>query len=124
MLKRGRPKRRQIHEHERILRELAREILGEGARLLQIIGESQREGRGIIHVAASTQRERLAGALPGGGIAVERFPHGSGRFEQGGPFTPTRALRDLDGDRGQSSRVLQAAGPSQGERLQMRDEVF
>ena len=67
----------------------------------------------------------LAGALPGGGrIAVKRFPHGSGRFEQAGPFAPTRLLGDLDGNRGHPSRVLQAARASHGERLQMRDDIF
>ena len=50
-------------------------------------------------------------------------PHGSARFEQGGPLATTRALRDLDGDRRQSSRLLQSAGASQGERLQVRNEV-
>src|SRR5262245_11167880 len=59
------PKRRQVHElNERILGELAREILGEGARLREITCESQRKGRGIIHVSAPVKRERLACALP------------------------------------------------------------
>ena len=101
------PKRRQIHGlNKRAFRELAREILGEASRLRQVTGEGQRERRGIVHVAAPAKRERLAGALPGGGrIPVERFPHRSARFEQAGPFALTRSLRDLDGDRGRPSRV-------------------
>ena len=93
--------------------------------LRQITGEGQRERRGIVHVAAPSKLERLAGALPGGcRIPVKRFPHGSARFEQAGPFASTRPLRDLDGDRGHPPRVLQAAGASQGERLDMRDDVL
>ena len=121
------PKRRQIHElNRRILRELAREILGEGSRLRQITCEGERERRGIVHFAAApSELERLGGALPGcSRIPVKRFPHRSGRFEQAGPLTSTRPLRDLDRDRGHPSRILQAAGASQGERLQMRDDVF
>ena len=105
--------------HRRILRELAREILGEGSRLRQITGEGECERRGIVHFAtAPSELERPGGALPGGGrIPIKRFPHGGGRFEQAGPFASTRLLRDLDGDRGHPSRVLQLAGASQGERL-------
>ena len=67
----------------------------------------------------------LARALPGGrGIAVKRFPHGSARFEQAGPFASTRLLCDLDKNCGHPSRVLQAARASQGERLQMRHSVY
>ena len=111
--------------NERVLRELAREILGEGARLRQITGEGQRERRGIVHVAAPAKRKRLAGALPGGGgIPVEGFPYRAARFEQAGAFTSTRPLRDLDGALGHPSRVLQLPGASQGERLDMRDDVL
>ena len=95
------------------------------SRLRQITREGQRERRGIVHVAAPAERERPAGALPGGGrIPVERFPHRPGRFEQAGPFASTRPLRDLDGDRGRPSRVAQLAGAGQGQRLQVRDVVF
>ena len=59
------------------------------SRLRQITGEGQRERRGIVHLAAPAERERLGGALPGGGrIPVKRFPHRSARFEQAGPFAP------------------------------------
>ena len=44
-----RPERRQIHElYRRILRELAREPLGEGSRLRQITCEGECECRGIV----------------------------------------------------------------------------
>ena len=112
--------------HRRILRELAREILGESSRLREITCEGECERRGIVHFAtAPSELERPDGALPRGGrIPMKRFPHGGARFEQAGLFASTRLLRDLDGDRGHPSRVLQLAGASQGERLDMRDAVF